>query len=233
MKALKISLLVLALLLAALAAGLQYYLNRQIAEMQQSISQQRAAFFKMKALALSNDRAHRDLEQQLRERNAVIQAAYDKLNAASGELVEAVRARLEADKAANATATAARVTRGRYTPSQPSARPGAVATAETPAPAGPSMEDVREAAAARADTYFRYEYRPGSSATLSISVTIDTDEPEPMPGWPGEYHVRGIGQLSFFDSKGIAFSNATERFEATVKTAGGAARVTDFHLTLP
>jgi hypothetical protein len=95
-------------------------------------------------------------------------------------------------------------------------------------PSGPSLDAVRATAVSRAENYFRFE-RMGASPTIAIDVKIETEAPVEIPGWTGEYHVRGIGHLSYFDSRGL-FNNDTEKFEVRVKMAGSAAWASDFSL---
>ncbi|MDD2763470.1 MAG: hypothetical protein PHE83_05790 [Opitutaceae bacterium] len=233
MKTLKITLLALACALIAATGALHRYLYLQVRVLQSDLAAERTCaenFCRITEQLLADSQATREkTEKLMAEQNE----HYNKLAKLAREMAAELgqRDRLAAQKAEDdRIASAAYVTRGNYQPADSRPAPAPRYSPAPALPAGPSMDAIRAAAERRADTYFRYDYRPGSSATLSIDVRIDLEEPEPMPGWPGQYHVRGIGRLSFFDSKGISFGNATEKFEVTVITAGGALRTEHFTL---
>lgn len=72
-------------------------------------------------------------------------------------------------------------------------------------------------ARSRADRYFRYEFKPGSGATVQIRRDIDLEEPEEVAGWPNRFRVQGQIGLEYYDSKGRSFSTTSQRFEVTAQ----------------
>lgn len=69
----------------------------------------------------------------------------------------------------------------------------------------------------RADRYFRYEFRPGSGATVQIRRDIDLEEPVEVAGWANRYRVQGQIGLEYYDSKGRSFNSTVQRFEVTAQ----------------
>jgi hypothetical protein len=235
MKVFKISLVSVAAVLAIACFALEWFVNAGVAELQQTVSAQRGAFFRLKALALENSQTAIKNDDIWRAREANGQSEVKILvgNIDERDALIAQRDRTIADrdqaiaalKADKARSRAAYVTTGGYVPRQP------LSTAsgdDTTSPPPVSLEAVRAAAVSRAENYFRFE-RLGSSPTLAIDVKIETDEPEPIDGYLGEYHVRGIGHVSWYDSRG-SFNNAARKFEVRVQSVGGSARATDFNL---
>lgn len=86
-------------------------------------------------------------------------------------------------------------------------------TDNTDAKEATQLERHKQAALARAQTYYGYEYQTGSNAIKITSMNFETDPAEPIPGWPGRYRTTGRAFLQFFDSKGWSYSRATDKFE--------------------
>ncbi len=79
----------------------------------------------------------------------------------------------------------------------------------------------KQAAAARALRYFRYEFQAGSSAISVTAVDIETDQPQKVQGWPGRYRTKGTARLEFYDSKGNSFSRSAGAFEVLTEEKTG------------
>jgi hypothetical protein len=90
---------------------------------------------------------------------------------------------------------------------------------------------TKQLAHAKADHYFRYEYKPGSGSTVVIRQGVTLGEPEEVSGWPGRCRVSGNVGLQFYDSRGSSFSTTVREFEVTVqKNDRGVEEVVDFTL---
>lgn len=90
---------------------------------------------------------------------------------------------------------------------------------------------TKQLARAKADHYFRYEYKPGSGSSVVIRQGVTLGEPEEVSGWPGRCRVTGNVGLQFYDSRGSSFSTTVREFEVTVqKNARGVEEVVDFTL---
>ena len=90
---------------------------------------------------------------------------------------------------------------------------------------------TKQLARAKADHYFRYEYKPGSGSSVVIRQGVTLGEPEEVSGWPGRCRVSGNVGLQFYDSRGSSFSTTVREFEVTVqKNARGVEEVVDFTL---
>lgn len=89
-----------------------------------------------------------------------------------------------------------------------------------------------DAARAKAERYFRYEYNLGSGAVRVRSLDVDAREPEAISGWSGRYRTHGRVLIEYFDSRGWSYSRATAGFEAVTETkANGEIVVNDFTVT--
>lgn len=87
----------------------------------------------------------------------------------------------------------------------------------------------RQAALARAQNYYRYEFPAGSGAIRVTAANFEVDDPEEVPGWPGRYRLQGKVFLEFFDSKGYSYSRTTDRFDIlTEQKSGASIKVVDF-----
>jgi hypothetical protein len=85
-----------------------------------------------------------------------------------------------------------------------------------------------EAAAKRAERFFRFEIPTGSNAISVYDVDIETLGTEPVTGWEGRYRTRGKAYIQYYDSKGNSYSRVTDGFEViTDQKRGGAVTVSD------
>lgn len=93
------------------------------------------------------------------------------------------------------------------------------------------LAKTKQLARAKADHYFRYEYKAGSGSTVVIRQGVTVGEPEEVLGWPGRCRVKGNVGLQFYDSRGSSFTTTTREFEVIVeKDDKGVEQVVDFTL---
>jgi hypothetical protein len=140
-------------------------------------------------------------------------------------------ARLKAGAPMAGTTTAIVATRSTAPAAVAKPAPGPAALAADTAAADQEKQVTRhkQAAEARAQRYFQYEFKAGSDAISVTLLDLETDQPEAVDGWPDRYRTKGKAYVEFFDSKGRSFSRTTCLFEViTEQKPNQPVRVVDF-----
>lgn len=85
---------------------------------------------------------------------------------------------------------------------------------------------IAAAVRARADMYFKTEYKQPASA-FTVELQVQLEEPTAVPGWTDRYEVVGVAWWQAIESK-RGFDARRSWFRAQVETKTGAPRVVSF-----
>jgi hypothetical protein len=117
-----------------------------------------------------------------------------------------------------------------YVPAPTSPAPVAQQQPAHPALAAAGLKEHQDAAKARAQKYYQYEFPLGSNSVTVTAQDIELSVPKLWSNWdPPRYTMEGKIYINYYDSKGGSFQRATSTFEITTEQRPGEeVKVIDF-----